>query len=302
MKRIQRASQIAKSRSSQVRFADARSRLEEIKNQQKRRSPVVFVSDLQSGALLCEAHSGRFLFEDEFGGAETIQAFETEYVDIHVLKEAPKERRALTFRDLAHANSDDPIALSYLGEVFTKIDGLRMVKHCSRCGHALMGFNKPCVFCGLQKYPRVNPCAMVLVHDPWNDSILLGRRHNFIRWSLLAGFCEPLESIENCAAREVHEEANITIDRSTLELSISQPWPLINPNFEGISLMFGCFAETTTPNQIPDAKKTNELGEAKWLAMEQVEEAIRFKKDWLPMNSSIATFMIQAFVDAKSEN
>ena len=73
-------------------------------------------------------------------------------------------------------------------------------------------------------YPRISPCAIVLVHDG-GTRVLLGKRANWPvnRYSLLAGFVEPGESLEQCAAREVLEEVGVVVDE--LRYTGSQSWP-----------------------------------------------------------------------------
>lgn len=73
-------------------------------------------------------------------------------------------------------------------------------------------------------YPRISPCAIVLVHDG-GTRVLLGKRANWPvnRYSLLAGFVEPGESLEQCAAREVLEEVGVVVDE--LRYAGSQSWP-----------------------------------------------------------------------------
>ncbi|MBS1142994.1 MAG: hydrolase [Proteobacteria bacterium] len=100
-----------------------------------------------------------------------------------------------------------------------------------------------CPACGLLAYPRISPAVMVLVRD--GDKLLLARGAQFKPgvFSALAGFVEPGETLEECAAREVREEVGIEI--ANLRYFSSQPWPFPN------SLMVAFFADyaggTITP-------------------------------------------------------
>jgi NAD+ diphosphatase len=75
-------------------------------------------------------------------------------------------------------------------------------------------------------YPRISPCAIVLVHDG-GHRVLLGKRANWPvnRYSLFAGFVEQGESLETCATREVREEIGVEITDLTYVGSQSWPFP-----------------------------------------------------------------------------
>ena len=80
--------------------------------------------------------------------------------------------------------------------------------------------------CGREFYPPVNPCVIVAITR--DDSILLAvhKRHANMQpplYTLLAGFVEPNESLEQAVAREVREEAGIEI--TDIQYHSSQPWP-----------------------------------------------------------------------------
>ncbi len=98
---------------------------------------------------------------------------------------------------------------------------------------------KRCTECGLSNYPRLSPAIIIAVtrEVEGEKRILLARNHRFPagRYSVLAGFVEPGESLEECAVREVMEEVGIEIDN--IRYVASQPWPFPN------SLMLGFTAE-----------------------------------------------------------
>ena len=110
---------------------------------------------------------------------------------------------------------------------------------CGRCGHATEDKQderaKICPACKLVNYPRVSPAIIVAVVK--DNQILLGRNKRFKGgfYSVLAGFAEPGESLEECVAREVDEEVGITV--KNIRYFGSQPWPFPN------SLMVGFTAD-----------------------------------------------------------
>lgn len=114
-----------------------------------------------------------------------------------------------------------------------------------------------CPTCGLLAYPRISPAVMVLVRD--GDKLLLGRSPHFKPgvFSALAGFVEPGETLEECAAREVREEVGIEI--ANLRYFYSQPWPFPN------SLMVAFFADYASGTITPDPK---EIEAADWFPLD----------------------------------
>jgi NAD+ diphosphatase len=99
--------------------------------------------------------------------------------------------------------------------------------HCAVCGArtevAEAGFLRHCPDCGAQHHPRTDPVVIMLVHD--GERALLGRQATWPagRYSALAGFVEPGESLEEAVAREVLEEAGVQVD--DVRYRSSQPWP-----------------------------------------------------------------------------
>ncbi|MFD5460954.1 NAD(+) diphosphatase, partial [Streptomyces olivaceus] len=119
----------------------------------------------------------------------------------------------------------------------------RLHRFCSRCGErtviAAAGHIRRCPACGAEHYPRTDPAVIMAVTDE-EDRILLGRQVHWPegRFSTLAGFVEPGESIEQSVRREVQEEAGITV--GPVEYVASQPWPFPS------SLMLGFMARATS--------------------------------------------------------
>jgi NAD+ diphosphatase len=139
---------------------------------------------------------------------------------------------------------------------------------CPRCGaetsEAQAGWTRVCSNDGSEHFPRTDPAVIMLVHDG-DDLCLLGRgpQWNEKRFSTLAGFVEPGESLEAAVAREVFEEVGISI--ADVRYIASQPWPFPS------SLMVGFVARLDgDPDLLLDPK---EMAEAHWFTREEVQRA-----------------------------
>lgn len=138
---------------------------------------------------------------------------------------------------------------------------------CAACGHATVpfraGWGRHCPNCGTEHFPRVDPVViMIAEHD---GRALLGRQPAFPpgRYSALAGFLEPGESIEEAVAREVAEEAGIAV--TNVRYVASQPWPFPS------SLMIACIATATSDRLAID---TTELEDAIWVPRDMVRAVL----------------------------
>ena len=141
-------------------------------------------------------------------------------------------------------------------------------RHCGACGGTLAfrraGWLGWCAACGLEHYPRTDPAVIVAVSD--GERLLLGRGPGWAprRYSVLAGFVEPGESLEQTVVREVFEESSVRV-RGCRYLA-SQPWPFPS------SLMLGFEAEAW-----PDVPRcpSDELEDARWFTRDEVGAALR---------------------------
>ncbi len=138
---------------------------------------------------------------------------------------------------------------------------------CSVCGQASRifrgGWARRCDACGGEHYPRTDPVVIMLAtHD---DRLLLGRQPQYPpgRYSALAGFVEPGETIEAAVARELGEEAGIEV--TDIRYLASQPWPFPS------SLMIGCTAKATGDALTIDHQ---ELEDARWFTRSEVAVAV----------------------------
>ena len=140
-------------------------------------------------------------------------------------------------------------------------------RFCGACGGEVAltraGWLGRCARCGLEHYPRTDPAVIVAVGH--GERLLLGRQANWParRWSVLAGFVEPGESLEQAVAREVLEETGIRV--ASCRYLASQPWP-----FPG-ALMLGFIAEAV--DDAADPQVTGELEDARWFDLEALRAA-----------------------------
>ncbi len=140
-------------------------------------------------------------------------------------------------------------------------------RFCSRCGGPTViakgGWQRDCTACNAQHFPRTDPVTIMLVEH--EGSLLLGRGLQFPerRYSALAGFVEPGESIEEAVAREVLEEAGVRV--SNVTYIASQPWPFPS------QLMLGCHSIAQSRDLTVD---TTELADADWFSRAEVEAAM----------------------------
>ena len=142
--------------------------------------------------------------------------------------------------------------------------------HCGACGGELAfvraGWLGRCGNCGSEHYPRTDQAVIAAVSD--GQRLLLGRQRGWParRWSVLAGFVEPGESLEQTVAREVMEETGVRV--RGCRYVASQPWP-----FPG-ALMLGFLAEAE-----PDEPTVgDELEDARWFGPEDVRAGLA--RDW----------------------
>ncbi len=165
--------------------------------------------------------------------------------------------------------------------------------YCSVCGTMTEpnrgGWSRKCGGCGAEHYPRVDPVVIMLAeHD---GRLLLGRQPHYPpgRYSALAGFVEPGESIEAAVARELREEAGISVEE--VRYLCSQPWPFPS------SLMIGAHAKALDDSLIID---TLELDDARWFSRVEVLAALAGDPaaSFLPPPpSAIARTLLDRWVD-----
>jgi NAD+ diphosphatase len=161
-------------------------------------------------------------------------------------------------------------------------------RYCGRCGSATRsveaGHARHCEACDAKHFPRVDPAIIVLVADP--DRCLLGRQPAWPpgRYSTIAGFVEPGESLEDAVAREVEEETGIAVD--AVGYHSSQPWPFPS------SLMLGF---TAHPASTQIRLRDGELEDAVWITRDEIVAG----RVIVPPPMSIAYRLIEEWFDSE---
>jgi NAD+ diphosphatase len=165
-------------------------------------------------------------------------------------------------------------------------------RYCGLCGaptrSASAGHVMQCTnaACAAQHFPRLDPAIIVLITD--GERALLGRQAAWPpgRYSTIAGFVEPGESLEDAVAREVLEETNVSVRDARYHSS--QPWPFPS------SLMIGFIAHAA-PDAVPRADE--ELEDARWFTRAEVAAGAV----GLPPPQSVSFRLIEHWYDAGAD-
>jgi len=166
----------------------------------------------------------------------------------------------------------------------------RMEPRCPRCGEPTTvingGFARHCARCDHDHFPRTDPAVIVAVVDA-EDRILLGSQVTWpaLRVSVLAGFVETGESLEQAIHREIAEEVGVSV--SAVRYFGSQPWPFPR------SLMLGFAARASSTTITVDGL---EIESAAWFTRQDVRDQVASQQLVLPGATSIAYRMIEAWL------
>ena len=206
---------------------------------------------------------------------------------------APGEaHKAIDLRSLAMQGALPEHQLAALAQARSYLGWHAANRFCGRCGSPLAmkggGASRICTGCATEIFPRVDPVVIMLAID--GERCLLGRQPRFEpgRYSALAGFLEPGETIEEAVRREIKEEAGIAV--GPVAYHSSQVWPFPS------SLMIGCHAEAISTEVARDAA---ELEDCRWFEREEVMAMMQGSHpDGLsaPQAFAIAHSLIAAFV------
>ena len=228
-----------------------------------------------SELILLGRFGARSIFVYEFVGAQAMPAPGTRFEDLRMVATLlPAEEAGL---------------LSYARAM---IFWRQRHRFCGVCGAgtdaARGGHVRVCTnpICRHENFPRIDPAIIVLITD--GERALLGRQSGWPagRYSTVAGFVEPGESLEDAVAREVLEETGVHVD--AIEYHSSQPWPFPS------SLMLGFTAHAvTTDIQLRD----DELEDARWFT--RADLAAGHLK--VPPNLSISFRLIEDWFDASGD-
>ena len=195
--------------------------------------------------------------------------------------------KGMTFMELRASYSvldEDMFLLA--GKAIQIVNWDQTTQYCSRCGHKTQTLQdervKKCPKCSFLSYPRISPAVITAVLK--DNKILLSHNVAFQgnRHSLIAGFVEPGETLEECVKREILEEVRIRV--RNIKYFGSQPWPFPN------SLMIGFTAEYEGGEISVDGK---EISQAGWYDVNNLPELSPSKIsisrqiiDWFIQNNS----------------
>lgn len=177
---------------------------------------------------------------------------------------APRLANPALWQAMASLRPDD---LAIYGGARSLVDWHARHRFCAQCGGpttlAKGGWQRDCGNCGAQHFPRTDPVTIMLVEH--EDRLLLGRGKGWPegRFSALAGFVEPGESLEEAVAREVLEESGVIVGE--VRYVASQPWPFPS------QLMIGCHATATSDAITMDETELAEIG---WFSRSEVAAAL----------------------------
>ncbi|MBC8078490.1 MAG: NAD(+) diphosphatase, partial [Chloroflexales bacterium] len=174
----------------------------------------------------------------------------------------PADMRALPLRSL-YGQLDEP-GYGLAGFATQMLYWRRNSGFCQRCGSPTQqvpgDWGKRCTQCGHTAYPHVTPAIIVLVHD--GERVLLTHKAGWgPRYSIIAGFVEPGESLEECVQREVREEAGLEV--GALRYVGSQTWPYPH------QIMIGYLASYASGEIAIDDK---ELDDARWFPLDALPD------------------------------
>lgn len=162
----------------------------------------------------------------------------------------------------------------------------RTSHYCPVCGHLTQAehgtWGRRCPHCGHVAYPHVTPAILALVYD--GERVLLTHKPGWDkRYSCIAGFTEPGESLEECVQREVYEEVGLEV--TDVEYMGSQSWPFPH------QLMVGFVARYVSGDIRLEEK---ELDDAQWFPLDALPQ--------LPPPQSLAHKLIVAWAKRKKES
>ncbi len=182
-----------------------------------------------------------------------------------------------------------PEELAIYGGARSLADWHQRHQFCAKCGAPTVpvkgGWARRCGVCGTEHFPRTDPVVIMLAE--YEGRVLVGRNGRFPpgRFSALAGFVEPGETIEEAVRRELWEEAGIRVGR--VDYLMSQPWPFPS------QLMIACIAQAEGDVLTLD---TAEIVEAMWVSREQVRAAFAEEEGALflpPSRIAVARTMLE---------
>ena len=239
-------------------------------------------SDLESRRILLGERDGRTWFALLVDGL----------VDAEVTDDgSPHEwlgLREVLLSAVADLTPDAPLVFHAVGLAEWRL----ATRFCPRCAGVLepkaAGHELACTSCGRVQFPRTDPAViMTITHgEPGSadEAILLGRQASWPpgRFSTLAGFVEPGESLEDAVRREVFEEVGVQVG----EVSYfgNQAWPF------PASLMLGLIGRAVTRDLVVDQV---EIEEARWFTRDELLAESEAGAVLIPRGISISSSLVQ---------
>ena len=235
----------------------------------------------------------RGLAEALFASMDGIDSFAVAALDgkgdIHALMvpkgELPSQWKAIPLRQALSVITDGNIASDRIGRILRSyhIGQWRSdSRFCGSCGGANNDADgelaRKCSVCGRMEYPRISPAVITIITND-NDEIVLAHNKNFTSgiYSLIAGFNEAGECLEETVARETKEEINLEV--KDIRYMLSQPWPFPN------SLMLGFAARYAGGEIKPDGI---EIEDARWFSKGNLPA--------LPGTASLSRYLIDLWL------
>jgi NAD+ diphosphatase len=186
----------------------------------------------------------------------------------------------------------DPAEGGLAAYAVAMVDWHRVNRFCGRSGDATVvesaGHRRRCPGCGLVVFPRTDPVVTMLVTA--GERCLLSRRHGAPanRWSALAGFVEPGETLEAAVVREAREETGV--DVAHLEYVATQPWPF------PAALMIGFWAFADADRAGVPEPQPDELVDARWFERGELRAALAEQRIDIPPAGSIGNYLISTWL------
>lgn len=201
----------------------------------------------------------------------------------------PPGHRAVGLR-AAYGQVED-VVFSVLGYASQILHWTEEHLYCAHCGNVLAtvteqrgerSWGKTCTVCDRATYPPAIPAVLLLIHDGGNRTLMVTKPGWGKRFSIVAGFVEPGESLEECCQREAKEE--VGVDITDITYFGSQAWPFPH------QVMIGFTARYVSGDIVLD---TTELADARWFTHDAMPD--------LPPALSLSRQIIDSWVSERSQ-
>jgi NAD+ diphosphatase len=185
----------------------------------------------------------------------------------------------LGLRDVLQLGDDGFIEAAILA--VQRLEFRDSTRFCSRCAcgmEQLSDTGRKCSGCGHVMYPLVTPAVLVLIEDDDRRTLLAQKDGWGNRYSVIAGFVEPGESLEQCCVREALEEVGVMV--ADVRYVGSQPWPF--PHQLMVAFRVRWVSGAIKRDQV-------ELSDARWFSLDELPE--------LPPKIALSRTLIQHWID-----